>query len=307
VIPAEIQSWLDAGQGQGGRYRLAMPSRAASGVAGLHPGLARGTSIEFQEHREYQPGDDLRHLDWSASARSDRLIVKTFREEVSPCLDLVVDGSRSMALTGSDKAQALVGLAALLCTAATATGWSHVTWSTGEVCERLDGGALLPRAWTAAGSFAAATNPGTALHSRPPRWRTRSVRVLVSDLLWPGPPEPILQRLAAGAAAVTVLRVVSVQDLVPPDSGNLRLSDVETGDELEVHLDPATAEQYRQALATHHQQWLHAARRYGIGLVTIIAEDLVRYWHPDGGHMQALAGHDPLAELIEIGLLQAAP
>ncbi len=292
MISAEqARSWVTAGQQQGARYLLAMPSRAATGAAGLHLGLGRGASVEFQEHREYQPGDDLRWLDWNVSARSDRLIVKLYREEVSPCLDLLVDGSRSMALADSEKAGATVALAALLATAAASAGWSHAAWTTGEVCERLAARAQVAAAWS--GAFSATANPGVALHCRPPAWRTRSVRVLISDLLWPGLPAPTLQRLVSGAAAATVVRLVSVQDLAACETGNLRLVDVENEEELEVLVDDATAARYQQAMMAHHQQWLDAARSYGVALTTIIAEDLLRTWD--------------LSPLIEIGLLQAAP
>ena len=66
------------------------------------------------DHREYQPGDDLRRLDWAAYARSDKMIVKLYRQEVCPHLDVVIDGSRSMALEGTQKLRAGVALAAAL-------------------------------------------------------------------------------------------------------------------------------------------------------------------------------------------------
>jgi uncharacterized protein (DUF58 family) len=291
MTPDQAQSWVAAGEQIGSSFLLAMPERAAIGAAGIHLGHGQGASVEFREHREYQPGDDLRHLDWNASARSDRLIVKLFREEVSPCLDLVVDGSSSMALPGSAKAEAAVGLAALLCTAAAGAGWSHSTWWTGDSCRQLPGGALHPPAWCQ--PFSAATNPGEALHSRPPAWRPRGIRMMISDLLWPGLPGPTLQRLAAGSAATAVLRVVSSMDLVPVETGNLRLTDVETGDQLEVGLDSTTADAYRRAITAHHQQWQEAATRHGVTLATIIAEQLVSGWD--------------LSELVRLGLLQAAP
>jgi uncharacterized protein (DUF58 family) len=289
--PDQAQTWVEAGEQAGSRFLLAMPERAAVGAAGIHLGRGQGASVEFHEHREYQPGDDLRHLDWNASARSDRLIVKLYREEVSPCLDLVIDGSQSMALPGSLKTEATVGLAALLCTAAAGAGWSHATWWTGDTCQRLQGGALHAQAWSE--PFAARANPGTALHSHPPGWRQRGVRIMISDLLWPGLPAPTLQRLAAGAAATAVLRVVSTLDLAPVETGNLRLTDVETGDQLEVRLDATTGDAYRRALTAHHQQWQEAARKHGVALATIIAEELVTGWD--------------LAELVQLGLLQAAP
>ncbi len=60
----------------------------------------RGRSVEFQEHREYVPGDDLRHIDWNVFARFDRLVLKLFQEEEDLSLILVLDASASM-LAGS--------------------------------------------------------------------------------------------------------------------------------------------------------------------------------------------------------------
>ena len=88
------------------RFRLAMPRRALTGRIGDRLGRGLGASIEFEEHRAYRPGDDLRHVDWRAYARTDRLDVKLFREEVAPIVDLVVDTSASMAATPA-KEQAL--------------------------------------------------------------------------------------------------------------------------------------------------------------------------------------------------------
>src|SRR5436305_4002359 len=108
---------LAEGERAGARYALGLPRRLRQGAAGTHPGGRSGSSLEFKEHRDYQPGDDLRHVDWNAYARSDLLIVKQFHEEVNPCLDVVLDGSRSMALPRSAKVQAALGLAALFTTA----------------------------------------------------------------------------------------------------------------------------------------------------------------------------------------------
>ena len=105
------QQYLAEGERAGCRYALAAPRRLPLGAAGMHQGGRSGSSLEFKEHRDYQPGDDLRHLDWNAYARSDQLIVKLFHEEVNPRLDLVLDGSRSMALPGSAKERAALGLA----------------------------------------------------------------------------------------------------------------------------------------------------------------------------------------------------
>ena len=52
-------------------------------LTGLHRSPRKGFSVEFAEHRPYQPGDDLRYLDWKIAARADRWVVKQFEEETN--------------------------------------------------------------------------------------------------------------------------------------------------------------------------------------------------------------------------------
>ncbi len=70
-------------------------------LAGLHRSPFRGFSVEFTEHRAYQPGDEPRYLDWKMLARSDRLFVKQFEEETNLRAMILVDASRSMAWRGA--------------------------------------------------------------------------------------------------------------------------------------------------------------------------------------------------------------
>src|SRR2546429_7096866 len=70
-------------------------------LTGLHRSPFRGFSVEFTEHRPYQPGDEPRYLDWKILARADRLFVKQFEEETNLRAMLLVDASRSMAWRGT--------------------------------------------------------------------------------------------------------------------------------------------------------------------------------------------------------------
>src|SRR5947209_17894285 len=70
-------------------------------LAGIHRSPSRGFSVEFTEHRAYQPGDEPRYLDWRILARSDRLFVKQFEEETNLRAMILVDASRSMAWHGA--------------------------------------------------------------------------------------------------------------------------------------------------------------------------------------------------------------
>jgi uncharacterized protein (DUF58 family) len=69
-------------------------------LAGLHRSPRRGFSVEFAEHRSYQPGDELRYVDWKLLGRKDRLYVKQYEEETNLRAMLVLDASRSMAWSG---------------------------------------------------------------------------------------------------------------------------------------------------------------------------------------------------------------
>src|SRR5277367_3096745 len=76
--------------------RLPFRSRNWRGHAGNWLGVGAGSSIDFQDHRPYLPGDDPRYIDWRAYARTGTYMMKMYREEVSPQVDLVLDASRSM-------------------------------------------------------------------------------------------------------------------------------------------------------------------------------------------------------------------
>jgi uncharacterized protein (DUF58 family) len=69
-------------------------------LSGLHRSPYRGFSVEFAEHRPYQPGDELRYLDWKVVGRRDRLYVKQYEEETNLRATIVLDVSRSMAWSG---------------------------------------------------------------------------------------------------------------------------------------------------------------------------------------------------------------
>lgn len=65
-------------------------------VSGMHKSPFHGFSVEFAEHREYVPGDDLRHVDWKVFGKSDRYVVKRYEEETNFACHIIVDCSESM-------------------------------------------------------------------------------------------------------------------------------------------------------------------------------------------------------------------
>jgi uncharacterized protein (DUF58 family) len=78
----------------------ALGIKARSIVEGLrvgdHKSPFRGFSVEFVQHREYTPGDDIRHIDWKSYGRSERYTIKQYEQETNFTAHLLLDGSNSM-------------------------------------------------------------------------------------------------------------------------------------------------------------------------------------------------------------------
>lgn len=73
----------------------------AGSISGMHRSAYHGYSVEFAEHRQYVPGDDLRHIDWRLFGRQDRFYIKEYEEETNLRCNILLDASRSMAYAGA--------------------------------------------------------------------------------------------------------------------------------------------------------------------------------------------------------------
>jgi uncharacterized protein (DUF58 family) len=206
------------------------------GVAGNYHSVFRGRGVEFSEVRPYQPGDDVRAIDWNRTARMGAPFVKVFHEERDLTVFLVVDvsgslrfGSRAIA-----KRELAAELAALLAFAALR---NQDRVGAALVSDRLD--LLLPPARRRHRALRLVHE----ILSRPARGGTdlergleavlanlhqRSVLFLVSDFVG-AVPEAALQRAAARHDLV-VLEIVDPRDLEPPAVRPLVLEDAETGE-----------------------------------------------------------------------------
>ncbi len=275
-----LRQYLAEGERAGMRYALGLPRQAPVGLAGSALGNRTGSSLEFKDYRDYQPGDDLRHIDWNAFARSDQLSIKLFREEVHPHLDVILDASRSMDLEDSAKGRATLGLAAFFAAAAANAGYSHAAWLLGPDYRPVANGQAPPPLWDGI-DFSHQGVPEEAPGQSPPGWRPRGLRVLLSDLFWLGEPLATLRPLAERAAVVVVVQVLAAADVDPPAAGNLRLVDSETGQTRELRVDDGVVRRYREALARHQQNWSRACRQVGAVFTTAVAETLLRDWKLD--------------------------
>ena len=247
----------------GSARRLRLPRDSMRGATGGRLGVSAGSSLDFHDYREYHPGDDLRHLDWSVYARSDKEIVKLYREEVEPKLDIVLDTSASMDLADTRKGDAALMLAAALGAAALGAACTPSLWLAGNMLEPSPSprGAS-PEEWRVNG-FGEASTPYDALVGVAPPFRRNGIRVFISDLLWPGEPAKALARLADGASALFIVQLLAASEEEPPAHGRYRLDDVETGETLDVFLDGPALETYRATLAAHRERWSRACAAAG--------------------------------------------
>lgn len=76
-------------------------------VSGTHKSPFQGVSVEFAEHREYVPGDDIRHIDWKLYGKSDKFFLKRYEQETNLVCNLVLDTSESMKYKSGDTSKLL--------------------------------------------------------------------------------------------------------------------------------------------------------------------------------------------------------
>jgi uncharacterized protein (DUF58 family) len=254
-------------------------------MSGLHRSPRKGFSVEFAEYRPYQPGDDLRYIDWKIAARSDRWVVRQYEEETNLRASVVLDVSRSMAWSGADMRigrdaaapDRLTKLAyAERLTAALALLFLRQRDAVGLV--RFDDrirSSLVPRArngqWRRI--VAALEEPGTGKASSAPDALQQAARlisrrgliVLISDLLMDMPEvEGAMRGLRAAGHDVTVLHVMDPAERELPSSGEALFIDPET--DLSV---PATVADvrvaYRNTVEEVIGEWRSMFGSLGIG------------------------------------------
>lgn len=195
-------------------------------VSGLHRSPFRGFSIEFSEHRDYAPGDDLRYVDWKVLARADRFMVKQFEDETNLVCHLLLDVSESMRYQGPQSAlskleyaqciAAVLGYLVLLGQDAagaltldsTIRNHAPVTRSREQLQQILD---ALEGPDQLNFEFASQPQLSLAVHEAAERLTRRGVVVLLSDLL--DDPSALITALATLRRQKHDVIVMSVRDV----------------------------------------------------------------------------------------------
>ena len=250
-------------------FRLTLPRTPLGGRIGERLGAETGSSLEFQDYRPYAPGDDLRHVDWAAYARSELLAVRLYREEVAPRIDLVLDISRSMAVT-EQKLRAYGELAGVLaCACASTIADSRIITTSAVPPQPLHVPEDIER-------FLACDARLSALEEAHLPFRRRSLRVVVSDFLFPHDADALVSRLARDSALLALVQLTLREEAEPIAEDGCRLVDVEGRGELDLVIDEAAVRDYRARFNRLRLGLSGAARRVGARFAHVVAGTPVR-------------------------------
>lgn len=242
---------------------------------GERRGARRGRSVEFADYRNYVQGDDLRFVDWNIAARLDRYFVKLFLEEEDLRVSLLVDASPSMSFGEPTKLLAAQRLVAALGFIGLVRG--HRV-SVGTLGDEARGASRVWRGRHAAQALFAAiesfpATERTSLLEGARRFQLRRTRrevvVLVSDLLDKSGYEPALRALTSRQGDVTVVHLLSREELHPEATGELKLIDAEDEEAVEITAGPELLAAYERTLQAFLRDAREFCRRRGLGYLAI--------------------------------------
>ncbi len=255
--------------------RRHLSPRFAAGTAGDHRTRHRGSGQEFQDHRPYAPGDDLRRVDWMAFARTGEPVTRNLRAEEDVLVRVLIDTSASMegpklshaariaaglgylALQGGERVQIVPFASEPDARRRPDRGRAAVPSLLRSLVDLRPGGTTdLPRA--------------LALALRPAR---SSMVVVLSDLLDSSDTAPFARDLDASHHDLRVVHVLSREDAAPTLDGDLDLEDAETGEILPLTATTAVLARYRERFARWCDSLDDAARSRGVRLVRALGDE----------------------------------
>ena len=232
------------------------------GITGRHKSSHRGFSVEFTEHRDYVPGDELRHLDWRAYARTDRYYIKLYAQETNLRANLVLDNSASMTFANKlDYARHLAAcLAYLLASQQDLAGLTAVDDAIRIELPPGSSPTHLDRLFRELEALQPGrlTDLSAQLHGLAERLPRRSLVIVLSDLWVRDAAEfaRALRHLRYRRHQAIVLHLLDPAEIDLPYDRQIALQDLETG--VKVQIDPR---EMREAYRSKVEQFIGSMRR----------------------------------------------
>jgi uncharacterized protein (DUF58 family) len=249
--------------------------------AGGHKSTFHGYSAEFQQHRPYRAGDDLKYLDWKILARTDRLYSRQFRETTSMSVMIVLDASASMAfpeqpLTKFRYATIIAAaLAWLVATQGDAVGLMTSVAGALSYLPARGGRPHLRSLLTRLEQLApkGQWQPARVIERAAELLKRRGVVIVISDFYdQEDETQRELRRVARRGHDVGMLQITSPPELSLPYRGDLEFEDLESGERRVVEV-ASVESTYRLALQAFLQRCAGFAHREGIDYALLSTDD----------------------------------
>jgi hypothetical protein len=225
------------------------------GLSGPQLGTGSGQSTEFMDHRVYVAGDDVRRIDWNATARTDQLLIKRYQEEIRPSVVLLVDDSKSMAVYEDKLQRTKEGVA-----------WIHQSLSALEASSkalRLHQGALVTEQslrgdWSPESTWVLAEGVAKRVNEIPQGAHV----ILLTDLLSPHEPSRVAAMLRQRAYRCTVIQILGHDDWAF-ESGTFQVQDSETGQVMQLTVEDSDIDLYHARIEQLRSDWRDALAGWG--------------------------------------------
>jgi len=247
------------------------------GQIGHRRSPSRGTGLEFADHKEYSPGDDIRYIDWNVYAHLEELFVKIFEQEEALPTYILLDRSASMSVGSPSKLQ----LGAQLAAALAYVGLANQDY----VRVSLFAGGLVASSKSLRGKTQiydilklldepakGTTDIGAALEAFSSENRLPGMAFVISDFLDPAGVLKGIRLLAGRKFGVYAMHMVAPEELMPNVSGDVEFQDVETLEKLRVPLRKDTAERFARFFEAHCDSLRAELARYGVRYIRLSAD-----------------------------------
>jgi uncharacterized protein (DUF58 family) len=250
-------------------------------VAGLHRSPDFGFSQEFAEYAAYNPGDDLRHIDWNVYARSERMVLKRFRGETNSPLTILLDASNSMqfgshGVNKMDYSRYLAASLFYLAIHGQRDAAGLITFDD-EIRNYIRPSTRQGQLHRLLAGLEQAEAHDRTDFSKPMRYfqeflKRRGIVLIVSDF-WESPESIIhtIEPLRFHGNEVVLFHVLDPEDILPRLNGPSILVDMETRAEMEVTPD-FTKKEYRDKVAAHLADLRDRAQGAGMGYCRLMTD-----------------------------------
>ncbi len=238
---------------------------------GIHKGSRQsshfGSSLEFSDFRVYQPGDDVRQIDWNVFGRTQKHYIKRFLDEQELSIAIYLDATSSMRQIKSkwEFAKQLAGLLSFVVLASEDRLLFSPIASANSQTIRRKGAVSSKRTYLEILQLEEQDQTGDFITSlQNTVTKNQQLSILITDGLEPlDRVEALLKKLSSLKQEIWFFQVLSSEEISPSYVGDLKLIDSESNAAVNVSINPSILSEYQKRLNEHNKEIERLCRRYG--------------------------------------------